>query len=89
MTIQQGNLMTIEAAIYFIPFALELALNTPEQKIYLNEEKLKEYEDFGGVRIEDCIFINENGIENFQGTLPRTTEKIEEFMAKNNIHLRK
>ena len=43
-------------------------------------DKIKEYYDFGGVRIEDDILITEDGCVNLTEGLPRTTKEIEDAM---------
>ena len=48
----------------------------------MNEAKIREYLDFGGVRLEDNVIVTQNGIEHltFQH-LPRTIDQVEQFMA--------
>jgi Xaa-Pro dipeptidase len=50
---------------------LKQALNDPKLSIFINEEVLNRFWNFGGVRIEDNIFVTENGIENYT-PVPRT-----------------
>ena len=69
--------------IYFIPFLLEKAFVDEKIKDYFNEEKLRTFFDFGGVRIEDDILITEEGCENLSESLPRTIEEIEAIMKNN------
>jgi Xaa-Pro dipeptidase len=78
----EGNFVTVEPGIYFIDFVLDKAFNDPEKSKYLNVDLIKTYKGFGGIRIEDDIFVSENGVLNFQESLPRTTEEIEAFMAR-------
>jgi len=86
--LEEGNLITVEPGIYFIDFVLEKAFNDPEKSKYLNVDQLKTYKGFGGIRIEDDIFVTADGVINFQESLPRTTDEIEAFMKKENIHLK-
>ena len=78
-----GNIITVEPGIYFIPFLLEKAFVDEKIKDYFNEEKLRTFFDFGGVRIEDDILITEEGCENLSESLPRTIEEIEAIMKNN------
>ena len=87
--LEEGNFITVEPGIYFIDFVLENAFKDPEQSKYLNEEILRTYKGFGGVRIEDDIYVTAEGVINFQESLPRKTEEIEEFMSKHNLYLNK
>ena len=52
------------------------------ERKFLNEELFKEYEDFGGVRIEDMVLVTEDGCENLT-IVPRTVDDIEEVMNYN------
>jgi len=87
--LEPGNLITVEPGIYFIPFLLEKSFAREDLKGILNEELIRTYFDFGGIRIEDDVFILDNTIENFNEDLPRTTEEIEKFIAENNVHHKK
>ena len=53
-----------EPGIYFIPFLLEQAFNDEKISKYFVVDRIKEYYDFGGVRIEDDILITEDGCVN-------------------------
>lgn len=83
-TLEKGNCITVEPGCYFIPFLLERGLKDSKVKKYFNEEKLRTYFDFGGVRIEDDVLITEDGCFNMSGALPRKTEEIEKLMASGN-----
>jgi len=57
-------------------------------KSYINFEKVKEYIDVGGVRIEDDVYVTETGCYNMTD-VPRTVEEIENCMAKKEWRLKK
>jgi Xaa-Pro dipeptidase len=50
--------------IYFCKFIIEPYLRNPELSIHIDEEVLQQYWDVGGVRIEDNVWVTENGYEN-------------------------
>ncbi len=81
--LSEGNMITVEPGIYFIQFLLDGALKDEKINKYFNEEELKKYYNFGGIRIEDDILITDSGCINLSASLPRTTEDIEELMKNN------
>ena len=74
--------LSVEPGIYFIPFLLEMGFKDENVRKYFAQDKLKEYYDFGGVRIEDDVLIDDNGCTNLTSGLPRTTEEIENAMKQ-------
>ena len=79
-TMVAGTCITVEPGLYFNQVLLAKAFADPEVSKYLNEAKLREYWDFGGIRIEDDVIITENGILNLT-CCPRSIEEIEATMA--------
>lgn len=80
--LDDGMCITIEPGIYFIDILLDQALRDLEKAKYINESELEKYRGFGGVRIEDTVIVNTNGVENLMVGIPRTTDEIEAFMKK-------
>eukprot|EP01129_Flabellula_baltica_P012980 TRINITY_DN595_c1_g1_i1.p1 TRINITY_DN595_c1_g1~~TRINITY_DN595_c1_g1_i1.p1 ORF type:complete len:518 (-),score=131.96 TRINITY_DN595_c1_g1_i1:13-1479(-) len=76
-----GMIVTVEPGVYFNPITLEKALQDPVQSKYLVADKIRDFYNFGGVRIEDDVLITETGMENLT-TTPRTIEEIEAIMAE-------
>ena len=75
-------MITIEPGCYYIDFLLDKALADPQLAPHIVADKLKEFWNSGGVRIEDDVAIWEKGNENMNHQLPRTVEEIEGYMAK-------
>ena len=75
------NVITVEPGIYFIPFLLDQALKDDNLKKYFNL-KVRDFYNFGGIRIEDGVLITEDGAENLTEALPRNVKDIENIMKK-------
>ncbi|MFT5801298.1 MAG: Xaa-Pro aminopeptidase, partial [Nonlabens sp.] len=46
-------------------------------KDFINYKKLEEYEDFGGIRIEDDLAITKKGYRVLGKPIPKTVEEVE------------
>jgi Xaa-Pro dipeptidase len=80
--LEKNMILSDEPGIYFIPYLLEKGFNDEKLSKYFVKDKIKEYYDFGGVRIEDDILITEDGCVNLTEGLPRTTDEIERTMTE-------
>lgn len=78
----KNTVMTVEPGIYFNKYLLEKAFKEEKVSKYFVEDKVREYFDFGGVRIEDDVYVTETGCVNMTAKLPRTVEEIEAAMKK-------
>lgn len=79
-TLQPGMVLTIEPGLYFVPALLKPALEDDKISRFLNESRVKEMMDFGGVRIEDNLIITEDGYENLTD-VPKERSDIERIMT--------
>jgi Xaa-Pro dipeptidase len=61
--LRAGVVTTIEPGIYFIEILKEKAKSKPELAEYFDFDKYEEYMEVGGVRIEDDIWVTENGFD--------------------------
>ena len=78
--LETGFCITVEPGIYFIP---ELFYQWEKEKKYnhlINYEKFKSYLNFGGIRIEDNIYINQTGSENLSSFIPKQIDEVESIM---------
>ena len=80
--LEKGFVVTDEPGIYFIPHLIDLWKAEGHCAEFLNFEKLEQYKDFGGIRIEDDLLITANGCR-FLGTrrIPYHPQELEQFMA--------
>ena len=81
--LQEGFVVTDEPGIYFIPDLIDDWRASGHCKDFLCFDKLDEYKDFGGIRLEDDILITADGCR-FLGkdTIPIRPKDVEEFMAQ-------
>ncbi|XP_018428909.1 PREDICTED: xaa-Pro dipeptidase-like [Nanorana parkeri] len=80
--LQERMVLTIEPGIYFIDHVLDQALANPAQACFINNDVLRRFRGFGGVRIEDDIAVAANGME-LLTCVPRTVEEVEALMAES------
>jgi len=67
---------------YFIIPVLEDAFKDPAKAKYLNEDAVRRWFGFGGVRLEDDVLVTPTGIENLT-CCPRSVADIEAVMASS------
>lgn len=80
--LKPGHVLTDEPGIYFIPALIEQWKREGTDKGFVNYEKLAEYYDFGGIRLEDDILVTEDGARRLgPNRLPIKSSEIEEIMA--------
>lgn len=81
--LKPGYVVTDEPGCYFIPALIEKWKNEDINTPFINFEKLKEYYNFGGIRLEDDLLITENGRRRLGSKrLPITATEVEETMQK-------
>jgi Xaa-Pro dipeptidase len=78
--LEEGICLTVEPGIYFIKGIINESLKDENLAKFVNQEKLKEYMNFGGVRIEDDIIVTKDGVLNLTDC-PKEIDEIEAIMA--------
>lgn len=79
--LEKGFVLTDEPGIYFIPDLIDNWQKNGTNAQFLSFDKINEYRDFGGIRIEDDVLITADGCR-FIGKqrIPYHVEDVEEFM---------
>ena len=82
--LEVGHVITDEPGIYFIPDLIDDWQKNGTNAEFLNFDKINEYRDFGGVRIEDDVLITPEGCR-FLGKkrIPYHTDEVEAFLAEH------
>lgn len=80
--LQPGFVITNEPGIYFIPALIDKWKNEGINKDFINFDKVNEYRDFGGIRLEDDILVTETGSEIIGERVPIHPDEIEEIVSQ-------
>ena len=77
-----GNVFTIEPGIYFIPELIDKWKSENKYPEFINYDRVEDYRNFGGIRIEDDILVTEDGYRILGKAIPKTIEEVEELASK-------
>jgi len=81
--LHEGFVLTVEPGIYFIPALIEKWEKENKFAEFINYDKVKQYLDFGGIRLEDDILVTANGYRNLGKPIPKEVDEIESIMSSN------
>lgn len=83
--LRPGVVMSDEPGIYFIPALIEQWKKEGKCKEFINYDRLADYYDFGGIRIEDDLLITEDGCRCIGGNkhIPITVEELEAVVGRD------
>jgi Xaa-Pro aminopeptidase len=79
-TLRQGHVITVEPGIYFVPHLIDIWKKEKKFETFINYEKVKDYKNFGGIRIEDCVLITDTGYRVLGSHLPKSVDEIENIL---------
>ncbi|HKK60069.1 MAG TPA: aminopeptidase P family protein [Salinivirga sp.] len=81
--LQPGFVLTNEPGCYFIPELIDKWESEKKFADFINYDKVREYIDFGGIRLEDDLLITDNGAELIGDRIPISVEDVEKTMNES------
>ena len=75
--LQPGFVFTCEPGIYFIPELIDQWKAKKKFKNFINYDKVEEYRNFGGIRIEDNILVTQNGYKVLGRPIPKEVDDVD------------
>lgn len=75
--LEPGNVLTVEPGIYIIPELIDLWKSEKKHVDFINYEKLEQFRDFGGIRVEEDFHITESGADLLGKPVALTIEEVE------------
>ncbi len=75
--VEPGYVITVEPGIYFIEPLLDRWRAEGKHRQFLDYEKIETYRGFGGVRVEDCLLVTEDGCRILGPQIPKTIAEVE------------
>lgn len=80
--LKPGYVITNEPGCYFIPALIDKWQAEGINKDFINFDKVNEYRDFGGIRLEDDILVTESGSEIIGERVPINPDEVEQIVQK-------
>ena len=81
--LEPGFVITNEPGCYFIPALIDKWKAEGINSEFINFDKVNEYRDFGGIRLEDDILVTETGSEIIGERVPINPDDVEAFTFFN------
>lgn len=80
--LKKGFVLTVEPGIYFIPALIDKWRKEAHLMEFINYNKLDDYRDFGGIRIEDDILVTESAYKILGKMIPKEVDDIEQILSE-------
>ncbi|WET50194.1 aminopeptidase P family protein [Chryseobacterium indologenes] len=81
--LESGYVVTVEPGIYMIPELIDIWQAESKNAEFINYDKVNEYRNFGGVRVEDDFLITDDGYRLLGNGLITTVDEIETYRAEH------
>jgi len=75
--LEPGFVITVEPGIYFIPALIDQWRGEGRHSEFIDYDRVEEFKDFGGIRIEDDVLITDDGCTVLGPGIPKTVDEVE------------
>ncbi len=75
--LEEGYVVTVEPGIYIIPQLIDMWKAEGRYQEFIQYDKLEQYKNFGGIRIEEDFVITSSGYRLLGKEIPKTIEAVE------------
>ncbi len=79
--LEAGYVLTVEPGLYFIPELIDQWRASNKFSEFINYDRVEDYKDFGGIRVEDDYVITENAYRKLGKDLAISVTDIEDIRA--------
>ncbi len=79
--LKPGYVLTVEPGIYFIPALIDKWNKEDKHTEFIDYDRVDEYRDFGGIRIEDDVLVTDEGCRVLGKPIPKTVEELEAIVG--------
>ena len=79
--LEEGYVLTVEPGLYFSPELIDQWKESNHLSEYINYDKVEEYRNFGGIRVEDDYVITNEGFRKLGKDLAISVEDVEAIRA--------
>ena len=79
--LQPGFVVTVEPGIYFIPALMDQWKSENKFADFIDYDKVLEFRNFGGIRIEDDVLVTEGGSRVLGKPIARSVDEVEAWCA--------
>ena len=81
--LRTGFVVTVEPGCYFIPKLIERWRSEKRHEAFIDYETVAEYENFGGIRIEDDVLVTNEGGQILGPDLPKRPDAVEDLVRQD------
>ena len=75
--VQPGFVASVEPGCYFIPPLIDRWQAEGRHEAFINYDRVDDFRNFGGIRIEDDVLITEDGARVLGPAIPKTVPEVE------------